>query len=174
MTANSRWTIGRISLLLGRIALAVIFLWAAYAKLRPQTAVPWTLSSLEVTPGSLGLSMTFFAMQLDSYHMLPAWAVGPFAHTLPWMELTLGILLLAGIGVRYATLAATLLLALFWAAIIRSYALHLGINCGCFGPNEQLNGWTVARDGGFFALGVALTIVAFLIDRPSRLGPSAR
>lgn len=155
-------------LLLGRLALAVIFLAAAYGKLRPQNAVPWTLSSLKITPASLGLSMTFFAMQVDSYQMLPAWATSPFAHTLPWVELGLGVLLLWGIGLRYVAIATSLLLALFWAVVIRSYALHLAINCGCFGPNEKLTGWTIARDGSFLALGIAVTVGAFISHRRNR------
>ena len=173
MNEPSRWTTGRILLLAGRLALAVIFLLAAYGKLRPQNAVPWTLSSLKITPASLGLSMTFFAMQVDSYRMLPAWAVIPFARTLPWVEFTLGVLLLFGISLRYVGALATLLLAVFWAVVIRSYAMHLAINCGCFGPNEKLTGWTLARDGSFVALGIAVTIGAFITHRRSRAGVSA-
>lgn len=173
MSKSSPKTLGRVLLLIGRLALAVIFLAAAYGKLRPLTATPWTLSSLKVTPASLGLSMTFFAMQIDSYQMLPAWAVSPFAHTLPWLEFTLGVLLLAGIGLRYVAVAASLLLALFWAVVIRSYAMHLAINCGCFGPNEKLTGWTVARDGSFVALGIAIAIGAFILHRRQRLGAPA-
>ena len=173
MGANSRWTAGRVFLLLARLALAVTFLLAAYGKLRPQTAVPYSLNSLKITPASLGLSMTFFAMQVDSYQILPAWAVTPFAHTLPWLELAVSILLLSGVALRYVAIVATLLIAVFYAAVIRSYALHLAINCGCFGPNETLTGWTLVRDGLFLALGVALTIGAFLIHRRSAVG-SAR
>jgi uncharacterized membrane protein YphA (DoxX/SURF4 family) len=165
MAQSSRSTAGRAFLLLGRLALAVIFLAAAYGKLSPLTTKHWTLASVKVTPSSLGLSMTFFAMQLDSYQMLPAWAVSPIAHTLPWIELALGILLLAGLGLRYVAIVATLFLALFWAVIIRSYAMHLAINCGCFGPNEKLTGWRVLEDGCFFALGIAVTIGAFILHR---------
>lgn len=167
MAHPSRWSTGRVLLLIGRLALAAIFLAAAYGKLSPLTAKQWTVSSLKVTPASLELSMTFFAMQISSYQiqMLPDWAVSPIAHTLPWVELALGILLLTGLGLRYLGILATLLLALFWAVIIRSYALHLGINCGCFGPNEKLTGWRVLEDGGFFALGLAVTIGAFLYHR---------
>lgn len=168
MSKSPRWTTGRVMLLVGRIALAVIFLAASYGKLSPLTAKQWTLSSLKITPASLGLSMTFFAMQLSSYQMLPAWAINPIAHTLPWVELGLGILLLAGLGLRYVGTGGTVLLALFWAVIIRSYALHLGINCGCFGPNEKLTGWRVLEDGCFFALGLAVTIGAFIIHRRNR------
>lgn len=173
MTASPRWTTGRLLLLLGRLALAIIFLAAAYGKLRPQNAVPWSLSSLKITPASLGLSMTFFAMQVDSYQMLPAWAVSPFAHTLPWLEFALGVLLLSGLALRSVAVVSTLLLALFWAVVIRSYALHLAINCGCFGPNEKLTGWTIARDGSFVALGLAVTIGAFIFHRRNRLAGSA-
>lgn len=173
MTQSSRSTTGRLLLLLGRLALAAIFLAAAYGKLSPLTAKHWTLASVKVTPSSLGLSMTFFAMQLDSYQMLPAWAVSPIAHTLPWIELVLGILLLAGLGLRYVAIVATLFLALFWAVIVRSYAMHLAINCGCFGPNEKLTGWRVVEDGCFFALGVAVIIGAFILHRRNRLSPSA-
>ena len=174
MSHSSRWTLGRVLLLLGRLALAAIFFAAAYGKLSPLTAKQWTLNSLKITPASLGLSMTFFAMQLDSYQMLPAWAVNPIAHTLPWMELALGIFLLAGIGLRYVGVIATLLLTLFWAVIIRAYAMHLAINCGCFGPNEKLTGWRVFEDGGFFALGLAVTLGAFILHRRSRPGASSR
>ncbi|MGB6623485.1 MAG: MauE/DoxX family redox-associated membrane protein, partial [Candidatus Acidiferrales bacterium] len=156
-------------LLIGRLALAITFLAAAYGKLRPQNVTPWTLRSLEVTPSSLNLSMTFFAMQVDSYQLLPPWAVNPFARTLPWVELAVGVLLLAGVALRYVSIAASLLLALFYAVVIRSYALHLAINCGCFGPNEKLDGWTLVRDGSFFALGVAVVIGAFIIHRRNHL-----
>jgi len=157
-------------LLIGRLGLAVIFLLAAYGKLRPQNAVPWTLASLKITPATLGLSMTFFAMQVDSYQLLPARMVSPFAHSLPWVELALGVLLLTGFALRYVSLASALLVALFYGVVIRSYALHLAINCGCFGPNEKLDSWTLVRDGCMFALGVAVTIAAFIVHR--RSGPA--
>ena len=173
MTSSSHWNPGRILLLVGRLALAVVFLAAAYGKLRPQNAVPWSLASLKITPSSLGLSMTFFAMQVDSYQLLPPRAVRPFAHALPWIELALGVLLLTGFALRYVSLASTLLLALFYAVVIRSYALGLTINCGCFGPNEKLDAWTLVRDGLLFALGIAITIAAFIVHRRSHHALSA-
>lgn len=173
MAATARWTLGRVLLLVGRLALATIFLAAAYGKLSPLTAKQWTVSSLKITPASINLSMTFFAMQLSSYQMLPDWAVSPIAHTLPWVELALAILLLTGLGLRYVGIVATLLLAVFWAVVIRAYALHLGINCGCFGPTEKLTGWRVVEDGGFFALGLAVTIGAFILHRRQRAAVSS-
>lgn len=156
---------GRILLLLGRLGLAVIFSLAAYAKLRPQDAVPWSLASLKITPASLGISSMFFAMQVDSFQLLPAWAVTPLARTLPWAELVVGALLLLGFGLRYVTIAASLLFTLFFAVVVRTYALHLEINCGCFGPNEKLGPWTLIRDGVMLALCIAVTIGAFVMHR---------
>jgi uncharacterized membrane protein YphA (DoxX/SURF4 family) len=158
---RSKW--GRFLLLIGRLGLAVIFLLAAYAKLRPQDAIPWSLASLRVTPASLRISATFFAMQIDSFQLLPSWAVSSFAHTLPWIEFGFGILLLLGFGLRYVSLASSLLIALFFAIVVRTYALHIAINCGCFGPNEKLGPWTLVRDGSMLALGIAVTIGAFLV-----------
>jgi uncharacterized membrane protein YphA (DoxX/SURF4 family) len=160
-------------LLLGRLVLAVIFLAAAYGKLRPLTARPWTLDSLKITPTSLALSMTFFQMEVSSYQMLPDWATSAVAHTLPWIELALGILLLAGAGLRYFAAVTTLLLAGLLAVVIRAYALHMTINCGCFSPDEKLTGWRIVEDGCFFALGVAVTIGAFIASRRPRLNASA-
>lgn len=173
--SSSRASAGRILLLLGRLALAVIFLLAAYGKLRPQDAIPWSLGSLKITPSSLAISSTFFAMQIDSFQLLPSWAVSPFARALPWVELALGVWLFLGFGLRYASIVASLLLALFFAVVVRTYALHIAINCGCFGPNEKLGPWTLVRDGSMLAMSIAVAIGAFLSHRrtPSVFEPAA-
>jgi uncharacterized membrane protein YphA (DoxX/SURF4 family) len=163
-----RKSIGWWLLLAGRLVLAVIFLLAAYGKLRPQTAVPWTLASLKITPASLGLSATFFAMQVDSYQLLPAWAVSPFAHALPWIELGLGVLFLTGVSLRYVALASCFLLALLFSVVVRTYVMGIAINCGCFGPNEKLDAWSLVRDGSMLVLAIAVTVGAFLGHRRSR------
>lgn len=173
MTTSSRWGWGRVLLLAGRLALAAVFLLAAYGKLRPQNVRPWTLESLKVTPTTLNLSMAFFAMQVDSYQLLPPWAIAPFARTLSWIELALGILLLGGWALRYVALASALLLALFFAVTIRTYALHLAINCGCFGPNETLDAWTIFRDASLVALAIGVTVAAFIVQRRKRVAELA-
>lgn len=167
--------LGRVLLLIGRLGLAAIFLLAAYGKLRPQEAVPWTLASLKITPSSLAISSTFFAMQIDSFQLLPAWAVTPFAHTLPWIEFAVGVLLILGFALRYVSVLASLLIALFFAVVVRTYALHIAINCGCFGPNEKLGPWTLVRDGSMLVLCLAVTFGAFLMHRrvQSALGSAA-
>jgi uncharacterized membrane protein YphA (DoxX/SURF4 family) len=156
--------IARILLVIGRVILAAIFLFAGFAKLRPQASMDWS-------PASVKTSLAMFAMQVDSYQMLPPTGVSFVAHALPPFEIFLGLWLLSGIALRLSSLVTTLLLAAFFSAMVRSYALHLGINCGCFGTPEQLGAKTLVRDGSLLALSLAVTIGAFLIRRRRGAGP---
>lgn len=159
---------GKILLLVGRLILAGVFLFAAYGKLRPVDSAPWTLASLKVTPASLSLSMMLFATQVDSYQLLPTWGVMFVSHALPWFELGLGLLLLSGLALRWVSLVTSGLIVAFFGIIVRTYFSGLQINCGCFGPGaEPLTAWTILRDGLFLALAVGVTIGAFFQVRSS-------
>jgi len=162
MTPNDpRGNLARTLLLLGRLALAAIFIVAAYAKLKPQAAVPWSAASVKT-------SLSLFAMQVDSYQLLPPQLVSPVAHLLPPFELFLGLWLLSGVFLPYSALVTTLLIAAFFATQVRTYRAGLEINCGCFGPGERLGPKTLLHDGAFLALALALTIGAFLQRRKIR------
>ena len=158
MTTNTRGSIGWALLLVGRLALAGIFLFAAYAKLKPQASMGWLMASAKT-------SLSMFAMQVDSYQLLPPQLVSPMAHFLPLFELFLGLWLLSGILFRYSALMTTLLLGAFFAMMVRTYRMGLEINCGCFGPGERLGPKTLLRDGSLLALALAVTIGAFLLRR---------
>ncbi|MCZ2147071.1 MAG: DoxX family membrane protein [Bryobacterales bacterium] len=136
----------RIRLVL-RLILAVVFLYAAWSKLRQ----PWLV----------------FAMSVDSYRILPPWMVFAVARTLPWLELALGLLLLAGLYLRYAVPVCTLLLLIFYAAMVRAYLSGLGIDCGCFGVGEAVSPATLARDGALLA---GAFVLSFLVYRRERSG----
>jgi putative oxidoreductase len=151
---NSR----RIFLLIGRLALAVTFLFAAHAKLKPQAAMPWSVASVRT-------SLSMFAMQVDSYQFLSPRAVSAAAHWLPFIELAVGLWLLTGLWVRYSSLFATLLLGGFFALMVRTYSAGLEINCGCFGPGEKLGVKSLLRDGSLLTFSLAVTVCAFL-SRP--------
>ncbi len=157
MPGPSVSTIGRALILLGRLALAGIFLYAAYAKLRPPASMPFSLSALKI-------SLSLFSMQVDSYQLLPPWAVSAVAHTLPWIELLLGVLLVTGYQLRYVTAAASVLLLVFFSIMARTYSKGLEINCGCFGPGETLGVKTLVRDGSLLALSLAVTAGAFFAE----------
>lgn len=164
MKMASRSPLAKILVVLGRLVLAGIFLFAAYGKLRPVDSAPFSAASLRITPASLDVSMMLFAMQVDSYHMLPDWGVLFVSHALPWFELGLGLLLLSGWALPWVSLVASGLIAAFFGVIFRSYRAGLQINCGCFGPGaEPLTRLTVVRDGLFLVLAGGVTIGAFLL-----------
>lgn len=141
----------RLPILIARLVLGGVFVFAAYTKLRH----PWML----------------FAMSINSYQLLPEWAVAGLARSLPWFELALGLVLLAGYQLRYFAAAASGLLLVFFSVMLRSYVKGMGIDCGCFGFGEALSLETLVRDALLLILSLALTAAAFVSThtRPSSL-----
>ena len=143
----------RTLLVIGRVALGLIFIVAAYTKLHFEGE--WHLRDYQF----------FFAMAIDSYKMLPISAVQWMAQILPWFELALGALLIAGVAVRWIGLITSGLLLVFIGAMTRAKMLGLEINCGCFGNNEKLGTATLIRDSSLLILALGVTIGAFLIKK---------
>ena len=140
-------------LAIGRIALGAIFLVAAYAKLHFNGG--WHFGDYHF----------FFAMAIDSYNMLPLWAVEIMARALPILEAVIGVLLILGIGVRWVAAFTSALLLVFIGAMTRALILHIQIKCGCFGNDEPLTIWTLLRDSTLLVLSLAVTIGAFLLKK---------
>ena len=132
-----------------RLALGVIFLYAAYTKLRHPSML--------------------FALTIDSYRLLPSWAVIFVARTLPWFELALGLLLIAGVCLRWTSVAGALVLAGFFTLLVRTYYKGMAIECGCFGLGDPISPFTLTRDGLMLAAAVLLVILAFRPDRRDSL-----
>src|SRR5215475_545770 len=153
MMQSSPFNFRRAFILIGRILLAGLFIYAGYAKIRMPT-VP------ERPP--LGVALTFFAMQVDSYQLLPKVAVNPVAYGLPFAEIALGLLLLIGWQLRIWTSLLTVVMACFFFGVFRAYLLHMEINCGCFGVPEKVTIWKVLQDGTLLALMVLMTVFAFI------------
>jgi uncharacterized membrane protein YphA (DoxX/SURF4 family) len=151
-------SVGRILLIVGRVALAILFIYAAYAKMKPEMNTGWSV-------GSVRVSLSMFAMEVDSFQILPTWGVNFVAHTLPSFEVFLGLWLLAGIALRYSSLITTLLLAAFFTLLIHAYVRGQEISCGCFGPGEHIGPQRLLIEGCFFALSLAVTIGAFVAHR---------
>jgi uncharacterized membrane protein YphA (DoxX/SURF4 family) len=140
MTFLNRTPAGAAASIL-RIVLGALFVYAAWMKLRD----PWAL----------------FAISIDSYQILPLWAVETVARALPWCELLLGVLLISGVWRGVSATAASLLLALFFSLMIRAMVKGMQIDCGCFGPGERLSWVTLLRDGALLASSLFVTIMAF-------------
>ena len=143
----SRSSVLRVAEIVVRVVLGAIFVYAAYTKLKD----PWAL----------------FAMNIESYKVLPLWAVQLVARTLPWGELAIGLLLIAGIFRRTATVATSLLLLVFFSLMVRAYATGQEINCGCFGPGEAISWKTMLRDGSMLAGALFVTARSFLRRKSS-------
>jgi|SRR5689334_18555663 putative oxidoreductase len=140
----------RLFLIPARIILGLIFIYAAFTKLHYNGA--WHLRDYYF----------LFAMGIDSYRMLPLAAVEWMARILPWLELSLGALLVIGAGVRWAGLAVTALLVMFMVALAHAALGGLEINCGCFGTNSVKPGRELVLDGVLLALALSVTVGGFL------------
>ena len=124
-----------------RVVLGGIFIYAGYVKL----AEPWQL----------------FAAGIADYEVVPMWAAKFLAHTLPWFEVLIGLLLIAGRWFRASTVSTSLLLLVFFSLMVRAFAGCKEFNCGCFGPNELISWKTLVRDGSMLAVSLFLTAIAF-------------
>jgi uncharacterized membrane protein YphA (DoxX/SURF4 family) len=109
-----------------------------------------------------------------AYDVLPKAGVALVAGVLPWFEIVLGLLLLAGIATRRVAVVSAGLLLLFVAGVAQAWARGLSIDCGCFGgggavaPEDTSYGLEILRDTGF------LLMAGWLIARPQTLGVLSR
>jgi uncharacterized membrane protein YphA (DoxX/SURF4 family) len=101
--------------------------------------------------------------------VLPDAGVEVVAALLPWAELALGVLLLAGVGIRLVAAMSAVLLVVFVAGVTQAWARGLSIDCGCFGgggavePGDTTYVQELLRDAGF------LLMAGWLIVRPGTL-----
>jgi uncharacterized membrane protein YphA (DoxX/SURF4 family) len=160
MTDSSRSRLGRTLLLLGRIALGVIFIVAAVEKMKPQPGMDWSFHSIN-------LSLLMFSWVVDSYQILPSGMVTLFAQVLPPFELFVGIWLLTGIALRLSSLVSTLLMCMFVTALGSAFERGFVIKCGCFGQDAGVAVKTelIRVAGLYLPLAIAVTIGAFLLHR---------
>ena len=104
-----------------------------------------------------------------AYDVLPDAGVEVVAALLPWVELALGVLLLAGVGTRLVAALSAVLLVVFVAGVTQAWARGLSIDCGCFGGGGAVeSGQTtyvqeLLRDAGF------LLMAGWLVARPHTL-----
>lgn len=137
----SRNKLLQIAVVVLRVAMGGAFVYAGYIKL----SEPWQL----------------FAANIADYEVVPMWAAKFLAHTLPWFEVLIGLLLVAGRWLRSCTVSTSLLLLVFFSLMVRAFAGGKEINCGCFGPNELISWKTLLRDGSMLAVSLLLTVTAF-------------
>ena len=129
----------------------------------------------------IGLGLTFavagalkipdpqsFAEAIDRFQLVPWLGAVVMANLLPWLELMAGGCLILGWWKQGALTWLTLLLAVFWRALVIAAARGLNVECGCFGRFAGETGTLIplARDTGLLLATGALWWLW------SRLGPS--
>ena len=162
MMQSSPFNLRRAILWIGRLVLGGIFAYAGISKIFFPNTHLWPVFVLKF---SISTNLSTFAQQVESYKMLSPPVVDLVAHTLPFAELILGLLLLIGWQLRIWASLITLIMLGFLGVATRAYLLHMNINCGCFATPEPLTGMTVVRDGALAALAVVMTVLAFIEAR---------
>ena len=105
-----------------------------------------------------------------AYELLPDSLVTGVGWGLPFVEVVLGVLLLAGIAVRPAALATAVLLVVFIAAVASAAARGLSIDCGCFGGGGPVPRGQTAYAAEIVRNLALLAAAGWLVARPqSRL-----
>jgi uncharacterized membrane protein YphA (DoxX/SURF4 family) len=96
---------------------------------------------------------------VNAYQVMPYELARVVGAALPFVEIGLGLLLLAGLAVRLGAAVSAALLAVFVAGIVSAWSRGLAIDCGCFGGGGQLAagqgpayGTEILRDLGFLVL----------------------
>jgi uncharacterized membrane protein YphA (DoxX/SURF4 family) len=143
---------------LGRLLLGVVFIYAGCSKAFLPNHTLWPFFFLKF---SIATNLDNFALQVQAFKLLPPWGVQFVAHTLPFTEIALGLLVLIGWRLRvWASLLTAIMLGFFFI-VLRAYLLHMDINCGCFATPEPITMKKVLEDAAMATLAVLMTLFAF-------------
>jgi uncharacterized membrane protein YphA (DoxX/SURF4 family) len=111
---------------------------------------------------------------VHAYRLLPTSLATLVGWGLPFLEIALGVLLLAGIATRIVAAASAVLMLIFIAAVVSAATRGLSIDCGCFGgggevaPGQTAYGIEIVRDIGLLLLALWLVLQPhsrFALDR---------
>jgi putative oxidoreductase len=136
-----RGDVARIAMWVLRVAIAGVFVYAAVPKL---------------------FDPSEFATSIQNYRAVPDTVVGHIALFVPVFELVIALGLLSPQYQRGAALLATLLLAVFAAAMAQARWRGIDLSCGCFGAafEAKVSWLTVARTLGLGVLSGLILIAA--------------
>jgi uncharacterized membrane protein YphA (DoxX/SURF4 family) len=162
MMQSSPLNFRRAVMWIGRLVLGGIFIYAGCSKLFLPNTNFWPYFFLKL---SLSSNISNFALQVEAFKLLPSWGVQFVAHTLPFTEVLLGLLLLIGWRLRIWASLLTLIMLGFFVVVSRAYLLHMDINCGCFATPEPIGPRKILEDAALSALALLTTYFAFLEAR---------
>lgn len=139
--------LGRLLLLICRLAVAALFLFAAYQKLFAPDSGPQK-----------------FALAINSFKILPAHLVQLATGVIPWIEVLCGLLLIIGLWTRAAAWLLVALLVAFTGAVVSVILRKMSVTCGCFGnltlicPKEALS-WCKVGENALILIPTLLVAV---------------
>ena len=162
MMQSSPLNLRRAIIWIGRLVLGGIFIYAGYSKVFLPNHNLWPLFVLKF---SISTNISNFAFQVEAFKMLPPWGVQFVAHTLPFTEIILGLLMLIGWRLRIWASFLTLIMLGFFVVVLRAYLLHMNINCGCFATPEPIGPRKILEDAALSALALLTTYFAFVEAR---------
>ena len=162
MMESSPLNLRRTIIWIGRLVLGGIFVYAGISKIFFPNTHLWPIFILKF---SISVNLTTFGQQVESYKLLSPAGVDFVAHTLPFAEILLGLLLLIGWQLRIWASLVTLLMLGFLTLVTRAYLLHMDINCGCFATPEPISLKKIFEDGAMALLAIFMTVLAFIEAR---------
>ena len=110
-----------IFILIIRVILGCIFIYGSYDKI--------------LDPGK-------FARDIANYHIIPLGFENSIAIILPWLELLIGLGLIAGIMVDGSAVISGGLLMIFIVLILQAILRGFNIECGCGLKEGEMVGWS--------------------------------
>ena len=116
--------LGRISILLIRLFMGIIFIYASYSKI---------------------LDPTSFSQNIHNYGITPLFLENIIALTLPWVELFIGLGLIFNIKYNACLDISIYLMLLFIILILQAYLRGKSIDCGCFSNDLSPGEWAEKR-----------------------------
>lgn len=131
------------------------------------TVVRLALAGVMLVAGALKVGDPQGSVQaVAAYELLPDALETWVGWGLPFAEIALGLLLVAGLMTRWVAALIGALMVAFILAVASAWARGLSIDCGCFGgggevaPGEERYLSEILRDVGFLAM------AAWLVVRP--------
>jgi uncharacterized membrane protein YphA (DoxX/SURF4 family) len=136
--------------LMVRVAAGTVMLWAGIAKM---------------------LDIPASVRAVRAYRLLPEAVVPLVGNALPYLEIGLGVFLIAGLMARWMAGIYLVMLAVYLFGVIWAWGHGLQIDCGCFGGDGTLaEGATADYAGHFIERAELIALGAWLFFFPrSRL-----
>ena len=108
---------------------------------RTETVLPWLTTAVRLALGGVllvagslkAIDLASSVAAVQAYALLPGPLEQLVGLVLPFLEITLGLLLVAGVATRAVAGLTGLLLLVFVVAALTAAARGLSIACGCFG-----------------------------------------